>query len=149
MRHRVAGRKLGRRTSHKEAMLCNLVSSLYKRGRIITTIAKAKEATPLADHYITVARRGDLASRRYILRFLSEKDIVNKLFNVIAAYNPKRNSGYTRIIRLGFRKGDGAETAIWELMDRPKEEKSKKEKGKEKNKEKAEVKEKIEPIKEK
>jgi len=120
MRHGVAGRKLGRRTSHREAMLQNLVTSLYRYGRVFTTVAKAKEARSLADHLIVKAKEGSMASRRYVLRFIPEPLIVKKLFSTIAQWNPARKSGFTRILKVGWRKGDAAPMALWELLDLPK-----------------------------
>lgn len=146
MKHNVAGRKLGRRSSHREAMLQNLVGSLYRWGRVTTTVEKAKEARSMADHLITVARRGDLSARRYVLRFLTEKDVIKKLFDEICKWNPGRTSGHTRILRVGWRKGDAAEMALFELVDHPKKEK-KEEKGKDKGEgKKKKEKEKKEPV---
>ena len=138
MRHRVAGRKLGRTTSHRMAMLRNLVTSFFDRERIQTTLAKAKEARPLAEKIITLAKRDDLHSRRQVLRFISRKDIVTKLFDTLAPRFSTRQGGYTRILRVGPRPGDGAEMAVLELIGSEwlveKEEKKKLEKAKEKSK---------------
>ncbi len=136
MRHGVAGRKLGRRTSHKEAMLQNMVCSLFRHGRIFTTLGKAKEAAPLANHLIAVAKKGDLAGRRYVLRFMPDKEVVKKLFDVIVKWNPERKSGFTRILRVGTRKGDAAPVVLLELIDKPQEAPKEKEKKKEKAAEK-------------
>ena len=138
MRHRVAGRKLGRTPSHRLAMLRNLVTSFFDRERIQTTLAKAKEARPLAEKMITLAKKDDLHSRRQALRFLSRKDIVKKLFDTLAPRFHTRQGGYTRILRIGTRQGDGAEMAVLELIGSEwlveKEEKKKLEKAKEKAK---------------
>ncbi len=118
MRHQVHGRKLGRTASHRRALLRNLVTSLLKHEAIKTTLAKAKETRRFAEKMITLGKRGDLHARRTSLRFIMEKDVVAVLFNEIAPRFATRNGGYTRIIKLGPRKGDGAEMAIIELVER-------------------------------
>lgn len=120
MKHNIAGRKLGRRSSHREAMIQNMATSLFRYGRITTTQMKAKEVQPFAERMITIARRGDLASRRQVLRFIPEPGIVKMLFDEIVKRNPERKSGFTRILKLGWRKGDGAPTVLFELVDQPK-----------------------------
>ena len=116
MRHRNSGRKLGRTTSHREAMFRNMVTSLFEHERIVTTTPKAKEARRLADKMITLAKKGDLHSRRQALSFIRSKDVVAKLFDVIQLQFVNRNGGYTRIIQTGVRQGDAAAMAILELV---------------------------------
>lgn len=117
MRHRVKKRKLKRPTQHRLSMLRNIVCDLINWGRIETTLAKAKEARSLAEKTITLGKRGDLHSRRLALAILHRKEIVRKLFNEVAPRYSNRNGGYTRIIKLGPRRGDGAEIAIIELVE--------------------------------
>jgi len=121
MRHRVSGFKLGRNASHRRALLRNLVTALFKHGRVITTPAKAKAARPLAEKLITAARTGTLAARRNAARVLFEKDVLTKLFEEIAPRYADRPGGYTRILKrvrgLGKnRLGDNAETCLFELV---------------------------------
>ncbi len=116
MRHRKSGRKLGRTTSHREAMFRNMVTSLFEHERIVTTTPKAKEARRLADKMITLAKKGDLHARRQALSFIRSKDVVAKLFDVIQLQFVDRNGGYTRIIQTGVRQGDAAAMAILELV---------------------------------
>jgi large subunit ribosomal protein L17 len=118
MRHRVAHRKLGRVTPHRTALLRNLASGLFEHGRIRTTLAKAKELRPFAERLITIAKReeGRLHARRLVLRDLHKPEVVKKLFDTVAARFAARPGGYTRILKLGQRRGDGAEMAIIELL---------------------------------
>ena len=116
MRHRNSGRKLGRTTSHREAMFRYMVTSLFEHERIVTTTPKAKEARRLADKMITLAKKGDLHARRQALSFIRSKDVVAKLFDVIQLKFADRNGGYTRIIQTGVRQGDAAAMAILELV---------------------------------
>ncbi len=109
-------RKLGRPTDHRQAMLRNLVTSLLKNERIETTVTRAKEAKRMTDKMITLAKRGDLHARRQVLSYVYEEDIVTKLFDEIAPRYEERNGGYTRVLRVGPRRGDGAEIAILELV---------------------------------
>lgn len=109
-------RKLGRPTDHRQAMLRNLVTSLLKNERIETTVTRAKEAKRMTDKMITLAKRGDLHARRQVLAYVYEEDIVTKLFEEIAPKYAERNGGYTRVLRVGPRRGDGAEIAILELV---------------------------------
>lgn len=118
MRHRKAGRKLGRNASHRRAMFSNLVSSLFRYERIQTTDAKAKELRRIADKLITLGKRGDLHARRLALRQIRDKDIVAKLFEDIAPRNAERQGGYTRIIKLANRAGDNAPVSFIELVER-------------------------------
>lgn len=118
MRHRMAHRKLGRVTSHRIALLRNLATALFERERIRTTLTKAKELRPFAEKLITLARRDDdrLHARRLVLRDIRNPDVVRKLFDSLGSRYATRPGGYTRILRLGPRRGDGAEMAIVELL---------------------------------
>ena len=116
MRHRAKGRQLSRTASHKKATLNLLASNLFKHDRIVTTEAKAKELRPFAERLITLARRGDLHARRLVERRLKDKDITHKLFVEIWKRFAARPGGYTRIIKLGHRAGDGADVARIELL---------------------------------
>jgi large subunit ribosomal protein L17 len=119
MRHRVDHRKLSRTHSHRRALLRNLVTSLFQHERIETTVAKAKEARRLGERMITFAKRGDVAARRHVARFVHGDDVVQKLFDTVAPWYEGRNGGYTRIIRVGRRLGDAGETALLELIKTP------------------------------
>ena len=119
MRHRIEKRKLGRTSSHRLAMLRNLVTSLLEKERVETTHAKAKELRRVADRMITLGKRGDLASRRRALRIVRSQGAVKKLFSDIALRFESRPGGYTRIFQIGPRVGDGASMALIELVDRP------------------------------
>ena len=118
MRHRVAHRKLGRTTPHRIALLRNLATALFEKERIRTTLPKAKELRPFAERLITLARRDDdrLHARRLAARHIQEPAVVKKLFDTIGTRFATRPGGYTRILRLGPRKGDGAEMAYLELV---------------------------------
>jgi large subunit ribosomal protein L17 len=118
MRHRVAHRKLGRTTPHRTALLRNLATALFERERIRTTLPKAKELRPFAERIITLARRDEnrLHVRRLVAREIHKPAVVKKLFDTIGARFATRPGGYTRILRLGPRKGDGAEMALLELV---------------------------------
>lgn len=117
MRHRKKRRKLSRTSSHRIALLRNLASSLIKEEKILTTVAKAKELKSFAEKLITIAKKGDITSRRIVARNIHKKDLVKKLFDIISPRFADRNSGYTRVIRTGkFRKGDGAELAVVSLI---------------------------------
>ena len=132
MRHRVAYRKLGRITPHRIALLRNLATALFERERIRTTLPKAKELRPFAERLITLAKRevDRLHARRLVLRDIQDTTIVKKLFDSLGARYATRPGGYTRILRLGPRRGDGAEMAIVELLGSEYKPKSKDEKGK-------------------
>jgi large subunit ribosomal protein L17 len=117
MRHRRSGRKLGRDAAHRKALYANLTSALIEHGRIRTTIAKAKEVRPIAEQMITLGRRGDLASRRRAIGYLRSHEIVHKLFAEVAPRFADRPGGYSRIVKLGPRQGDGAEMVYLELVD--------------------------------
>jgi large subunit ribosomal protein L17 len=118
MRHRVAHRKLGRTTPHRIALLRNLATALFEKERIRTTLPKAKELRPFAERLITLAKREDdrLHARRLAARHIQEPTVVKKLFDSIGSRFATRPGGYTRILRLGPRKGDGAEMAYLELV---------------------------------
>jgi len=118
MRHRVAHRKLGRTTPHRIALLRNLTTALFERERIRTTLVKAKEVRPFAERLITLARREDdrLHARRLAARDIQDRGVVKKLFDTLGARYATRPGGYTRILRLGPRQGDGAEMALIELV---------------------------------
>ncbi len=116
MRHRKDHRKLSRTASHRRAVLRNLITALFQYERIETTVAKAKESRRLAERMITFAKRGDLAARRHVARFVMKPDVTHKLFETIAPWYAERNGGYTRIVRIGRRLGDAGETAYLELV---------------------------------
>jgi large subunit ribosomal protein L17 len=117
MRHRKAGRKLGRNASHRDAMFRNMVTSLLDQERIVTTVPKAKEARRVAEQMITLGKRGDLHARRQAMAYIRSKSIVAKLFDQLSSQYSERHGGYTRIIRTGTRLGDAAPMAILELVD--------------------------------
>ncbi|MBT9330898.1 50S ribosomal protein L17 [Paracidobacterium acidisoli] len=116
MRHRNAGFKLGRNTSHRRALLRNLVTSILLEDRVVTTVTKAKAARPHVEKMITLGKKGDVHSRRQALSFLQTREAVTRLFDTVAPRYGDRNGGYLRIVRKGFQKGDGAETAFIELL---------------------------------
>lgn len=116
MRHRKDHRRLGRKREHRHALLRNLVTALFQYERIETTVAKAKEARRLAERMITFGKRGDLAARRHVARFIMKPEIVEKLFATIAPWYAERNGGYTRIVRIGRRLGDAGEMGYLELV---------------------------------
>jgi large subunit ribosomal protein L17 len=116
MRHRKDHRKLSRTASHRRAVLRNLVTALFQYERIETTVAKAKESRRLAERLITFAKRGDLAARRHVARFVMRPAVTAKLFATIAPWYEERHGGYTRIVRIGRRLGDAGETAYLELV---------------------------------
>lgn len=118
MRHQVKGRKLGRSPAHRKALFRNQLSSLVKAERIRTTLQKAKELRPLAEKVVTQGKRDTLHARRRVNRLISDRELVKKLFDEIAPRYHERSGGYTRIIKLGPRKGDGAEMAYLEFVDR-------------------------------
>jgi large subunit ribosomal protein L17 len=128
MRHRNAGFKLGRNTSHRRALLRNLVTSIIIEDRIETTVAKAKAVRPLVEKMITLGKKGDLHSRRQALAFLMTDDSVKRLFDTVAPRYGDRQGGYLRIVKTGFQKGDGAEKAFIELLGAEKQLDEKREK---------------------
>jgi large subunit ribosomal protein L17 len=117
MRHKVHTFKIGRSSSHRKAMLANMVSSLFEHGQIKTTLVKAKEARRFADKLITMGKKGDLHRRRLAISKMRNKDMVKKLFDEIAPQYSERDGGYTRIIKLGNRIGDGAEMCLLQLVE--------------------------------
>lgn len=116
MRHRKKGRKLSRTASHRKATLRNMATSLFRHERIETTTAKAKELRPYAERLITLARRGDLHARRLAATKIQDRQVLGKLFDDIAPRYQERPGGYTRILKLGSRKGDAAEMSLIELV---------------------------------
>jgi len=120
MRHRKEKRPLGRTSSHRDALLRNLVTSLIDKGRITTTLEKAKELRRVADRMVTLGKQGDLAARRRAGTIVRSDAALKKLFSEVALWSQTRPGGYTRILQLGTRPGDGATKAIIEFVDRPK-----------------------------
>src|ERR1700687_1609183 len=116
MRHKVAGFKLGRNTSHRRSLLRNLVTSVIVEERVETTVPKAKAAKPIVEKMVTLGKRGDLAARRLASAYLMTSEAVVKLFDTIGPRFGDRNGGYTRVIRTGWNKGDGADKAFLELL---------------------------------
>ena len=117
MRHKKLGRKLSRKTSHRKALMANLASALITHKKIRTTDAKAKELRRFVEPLITFAKKGDLHSRRQVLKKIPHKPIVKELFDNIAPECLNRNGGYTRIIKLGFRDNDCAPVSMIEFVD--------------------------------
>ncbi|MBQ2896989.1 MAG: 50S ribosomal protein L17 [Clostridia bacterium] len=109
-------RKLGRATAHRQAMLRNLTTSLLENGKMVTTETRAKEVRCLAEKMITLGKKNTLHTRRQALAFITKEDVVTKLFNEIAPKYTERNGGYTRIIKMAPRRGDGASQALIELV---------------------------------
>lgn len=118
MRHRKAGRKLGRTSAHRSALLRNLVTALLEHERIETTDSKAKELRRVADRMITLGKRGDLHARRQALAVVRSREIASKLFGPLAERYRERNGGYTRVLKLRTRVGDAAPISLIELVDR-------------------------------
>ena len=121
MRHRIAGRKLGRTTSHRISMLRNLVTSLVEHERVKTTDSKAKELRPLAEKLIGLGKRGDLHARRQALTVVRKPELVQKLFETLSPRFQARTGGYVRIVKVGYRPGDGAPVSIVEWIADEKE----------------------------
>ena len=117
MRHHRSGRKLGRDSAERRALMSGLAGALFQHGRIRTTEAKAKEVRPIAEQLITLGRRGDLAARRRALSYLRSTDVVHKLFADVAPRFADRPGGYSRIVKLGPRPGDAADMVYLELVD--------------------------------
>ena len=117
MRHRRAGKKLGRDASHRKALYANLAGSLIEHGRIKTTEAKAKAVKPIAEQMITLGRRGDIHARRQALAYLRSQDVVHKLFSDVGPRFADRPGGYSRIVKIGPRQGDAADMVYLELVD--------------------------------
>lgn len=118
MRHRKLGRRFSRDSGHRQAMFSNMAASLIRHEQIVTTLPKAKDLKRVVDKYITLAKRGDLNSRRIAASRLRDEDMVKKLFDVLADRYRDRNGGYTRVLKAGFRYGDSAPRAVIELVDR-------------------------------
>lgn len=123
MRHGMSGRKLGRTSSHRKALFANLATELLRHEQIKTTLAKAKDLRSVVEPLITKACNGkgtdgELAARRLIMRTVNDEAVVRKLFDELAPKFQKRNGGYTRVLKAGFRKGDAAPMAIMELTER-------------------------------
>lgn len=122
MRHKVNSRRLGRRTGHRLGMLKNLATSLFIHKRITTTHARAREVQKIADHLIALAKKGDLAAKRQVFRYISDRDAASDLFDVIAPQyretsdHMERKGGFTRLIKVGPRHGDGAPMVFLELV---------------------------------
>ena len=119
MRHGISGRKLGRTSSHRQALFANMATSLIKHGQIRTTLPKAKELRRIVDPLITLGKRGDLSARRQAAQTITEAEVVKYLFSTVAPTMKNRQGGYTRVLKAGFRQGDSAPMAIIELTDRP------------------------------
>ena len=118
MRHGKLGRRFGRHVGHRQAMFSNLAAALIKHEQIVTTLPKAKDLKRVVDKYITLAKRGDLNSRRLAASRLRDEDMAKKLFDVLGPRYKNRNGGYTRVLKAGFRYGDSAPRAVIELVDR-------------------------------
>lgn len=120
MRHRKAGRKLNKTSSHRKAMFANMASALLKHEQIITTLPKAKELAPIVERLITLGKRGSLHARRQAISKIpaSDKEIIKKLFDTLAERYKERSGGYTRVLKAGYRYGDAAPVAVIELVDR-------------------------------
>ena len=118
MRHRKLGRCFGRQSGHRQAMFSNLAADLIRHEQIVTTLAKAKDLKRVIDKYITLAKRGDLNSRRLAASRLRDEDMARKLFDVLGPRYKDRAGGYTRVVKAGFRYGDMAPRAVIELVDR-------------------------------
>jgi large subunit ribosomal protein L17 len=128
MRHGKFGKKLGRTTSHRIAMLRNMVTSMLKHEKIVTTDTKAKELRRVADKMITLGKRGDLHARRQALSFVRDPDMVGKLFSELSARYKDRAGGYTSIVKTGYRKGDSAPMSVIEFIPEAKQQQKAKKK---------------------
>jgi large subunit ribosomal protein L17 len=117
VRHRKAGRKLGRDSAHRKALYANLAGALIEHGRIRTTEAKAKEVQPIIEEMITLGKRGEVAAHRQAVAFLRSKPVAHRLFAEVAPRFADRPGGYTRIVKIGPRQGDAARMAYLELVD--------------------------------
>ena len=118
MRHGFRGRRFGRRSDHRSAMLANMCQSLIEHEQIVTTLPKAKDLRPVVEKLITLGKRGDLHARRQAIAQIGNVEIVKKLFDVIGPRYKSRNGGYTRIMKAGFRFGDNAPLAVIEMVER-------------------------------
>ena len=122
MRHRISGKKLGRKTEHRKALFSNMVTALFEHDRIITTETKARALRPIAEKLVHHAKTNDLQHRRLVSISVRNKDILKRLFDTIAPRYESRQGGYTRIIKLGRRPGDAAFKVRLELVDAPESE---------------------------
>ncbi len=118
MRHKISGRKLGRTTSERKSLFKNLANSLLVNEQIVSTLPKVKELRSYVDKLITLGKKGDLSNRRRAFALLRDDEVVSKLFSSLKDRYKERNGGYTRVLKLGFRKGDNAPIAVIELVDR-------------------------------
>ena len=118
MRHRKGPAKLGRTSTHRQAMLANMAAALVKHEQIVTTLPKAKALRPVVEKLVTLAKKGDLSSRRLAIARLRDEAMVRKLFSTLAERYNERPGGYTRVLKAGFRYGDDAPMAVIELVDR-------------------------------
>jgi large subunit ribosomal protein L17 len=125
MRHNTAGKKIGRTTSHRYAMLRNMVTSFLRSEKIMTTDVKAKMLQQVAEKMITLGKRGDLHARRQASAYVRDRDIVGKLFTDLSDRFRERSGGYTRIVKMGYRVGDSAPTSVIELIGQEKEKQTK------------------------
>ena len=125
MRHRIAHRKLNRTASHRKAMFANMSSSLVEHEQIVTTLPKAKELRPFVEKLVTLAKKGDLNSRRIAISRMRNKEQAKKLFDVIGPRYADRQGGYIRVLKAGFRYGDNAPMAVIEFVDRDEDAKGK------------------------
>jgi large subunit ribosomal protein L17 len=129
VRHRKAGKKLGRNSSHRRAMFRNMVTSLFKHEQIETTDAKAKQLRPVAEKMITLAKRGDLHARRQVLAYMKDKAVTHRLFEEIKDRYLDRQGGYVRIVKKGTRKGDSAPISVIQLLPAEQDKKKGRKKG--------------------
>jgi large subunit ribosomal protein L17 len=118
MQHRRLGRRFSRDPGHRQAMFSNMAASLIRHEQIVTTLAKAKDLKRVMDKYITLAKRGDLNSRRLAASRMRDEEMVKKLFDTLAPRYKDRSGGYTRVMKAGYRYGDSAPVAVIELVDR-------------------------------
>jgi large subunit ribosomal protein L17 len=118
MRHKKLGRRFGRQSAHRQAMFSNMAAALIKHEQIVTTLPKAKDLSRVMDKYITLAKRGDLNSRRLAAARLRDDGMVKKLFDTLGPRYKSRAGGYTRVLKAGYRYGDSAPVAVIELVDR-------------------------------
>ncbi len=128
MRHGKLGRRFSRDSAHRQAMFSNMAAALVRHEQIVTTLPKAKDLKRVMDKYITLAKRGDLNSRRLAIARMRDEDMVGKLFDVLARRYKDRQGGYTRVLKAGFRYGDSAPRAVIELVDRDPEVKGREDK---------------------
>jgi large subunit ribosomal protein L17 len=126
MRHRKTGRRLGRNSSHRNAMFRNMVTSLFRYEQLETTESRAKELRPIAEKMITLAKRGDLHARRQALSYMKDKDVTHRLFDELKDRYSERQGGYLRIVKKGNRRGDGAPVSVVQLLPAEQKKKTKK-----------------------